>query len=112
MPPPVAWAWHSHEDKADDNEGEVSVSWADVGMAGVVVAMWGLDSVLTSSPQALTANQAPGSPEDSEVPSLISLPSLPQGGKKRLGQLSLRPGRRRCTSLDLFPFLEGGPRRD
>lgn len=37
MPPSVAWAWHSHEDKADNNEGEVSLSWADLGMAGVVV---------------------------------------------------------------------------
>ncbi|XP_037683404.1 KICSTOR complex protein SZT2 isoform X2 [Choloepus didactylus] len=44
--PLAAWTWHSHEDRAEGIEGEV-----------------------------LTASlQAPGSPEDSEVPPLISLP--------------------------------------
>ncbi|XP_054428060.1 KICSTOR complex protein SZT2 [Pteronotus mesoamericanus] len=52
VPSSAAWAWHNHEDKAEGIEGEA----------------------LTASPQAL------GSPEDSEGPSLISLPSLPQGG--------------------------------
>ncbi|ELW62137.1 Protein SZT2 [Tupaia chinensis] len=51
-PRSAAWAWHSHEDKAEGIEGEA----------------------LTASPQA------PGSPEDSEGTPLISLPSLPQGG--------------------------------
>ncbi|XP_049734986.1 KICSTOR complex protein SZT2 isoform X3 [Elephas maximus indicus] len=53
-PPPTAWAWHSHEDRAEGIEGEA----------------------LTASPQA------PGSPEDSEGPPLISLSSLPQGGSQ------------------------------
>ncbi|XP_066232164.1 KICSTOR complex protein SZT2 isoform X4 [Saccopteryx leptura] len=54
VPPSAAWAWHSPEDKAEGIDGEA----------------------LTASPQA------PGSPEDSEGPSLISLPSLPQGGNQ------------------------------
>nr|XP_019606635.1 PREDICTED: protein SZT2 isoform X2 [Rhinolophus sinicus] len=54
VPPSAAWAWHSHEDRAEAIEGEA----------------------LTASPQA------PGSPEDSEGPSLISLPSLPPGGSQ------------------------------
>ncbi|XP_045714431.1 KICSTOR complex protein SZT2 isoform X1 [Phyllostomus hastatus] len=53
-PSSVAWAWHNHEDKAEGIEGEA----------------------LTASPRG------PGSPEDSEGPSLISLPSLPQGGSQ------------------------------
>lgn len=110
MPPSAAWAWHSHEDKAEGTEGEVSLSWADLGMAGWLAGVWGLYSILTSS-QALTVSpQAPGSPEDSEGPSLISLPSLPQGGKKRLGQQSLGPGPGTYTSLDLLPFLKRGPK--
>ncbi|XP_015979221.2 KICSTOR complex protein SZT2 isoform X1 [Rousettus aegyptiacus] len=52
VPPSAAWAWHSHEDRTEGIEGEA----------------------LTASPQG------PGSPEDSEGPSLITLPSLPQGG--------------------------------
>ncbi|KAM5266600.1 KICSTOR complex protein SZT2 isoform 4-T4 [Hipposideros larvatus] len=54
VPPSAAWAWHSHEDRAEAIEGEA----------------------LIASPQA------PGSPEDSEGPSLVSLPSLPQGGSQ------------------------------
>ncbi|XP_016075639.1 PREDICTED: protein SZT2 isoform X2 [Miniopterus natalensis] len=54
VPPSAAWAWHSHEDKAEGVEGEA----------------------LIASPQV------PGSPEDSEGPSIISLPSLPQGGSQ------------------------------
>lgn len=110
MPPSVAWTWHSHEDRAEGIDGEVSLSWADLGVV-VVVGVWGLYSLLTSSPQALAASpQAPGSPEDSEGPSLISLPSLPQGGKRGLGQpsLGLTPGT--STSLALLPFLEGCPK--
>ncbi|MBV97215.1 Protein SZT2, partial [Eschrichtius robustus] len=53
-PPSAAWAWHSQEDRAEGVEGEA----------------------LTASPQA------PGSPEDSEGPLLISLPSLPQRGSQ------------------------------
>ncbi|KAB1268744.1 KICSTOR complex protein SZT2 [Camelus dromedarius] len=53
-PPSAAWAWHSHEERAEGVEGEA----------------------LTASPQA------PGSPEDAEGPLLISLPSLPQGGSQ------------------------------
>ncbi|XP_075411097.1 KICSTOR complex protein SZT2 isoform X3 [Tenrec ecaudatus] len=53
-PPPAAWAWHSHEDRAEGVEQEA----------------------LTASPQA------PGSPEDSEGPPLGGLPSLPQGGNQ------------------------------
>ncbi|XP_065379989.1 KICSTOR complex protein SZT2 isoform X18 [Macaca fascicularis] len=53
-PSSAAWAWHSHEDRAEGIEGET----------------------LTASPQA------PGSPEDSEGVPLISLPSVPQGGSQ------------------------------
>ncbi|KAB0391156.1 hypothetical protein E2I00_016908, partial [Balaenoptera physalus] len=53
-PPSAAWAWHSQEDRVEGVEGEA----------------------LTASPQA------PGSPEDSEGPLLISLPSLPQRGSQ------------------------------
>uniref|UniRef100_H0XD15 SZT2 subunit of KICSTOR complex n=1 Tax=Otolemur garnettii TaxID=30611 RepID=H0XD15_OTOGA len=53
-PSSAAWAWHSHEDRAEGIEGEA----------------------LTASPQA------PGSLEDSEGTTLISLPSLPQGGSQ------------------------------
>ncbi|XP_011934510.1 PREDICTED: protein SZT2 isoform X19 [Cercocebus atys] len=53
-PSSAAWAWHSHEDRAEGIEGET----------------------LTASPQA------PGSPEDSEGVPLISLPSMPQGGSQ------------------------------
>ncbi|XP_052033126.1 KICSTOR complex protein SZT2 isoform X1 [Apodemus sylvaticus] len=53
-PPSAAWAWHNHEDRAEDAEGEV----------------------LTASPQV------PGSLEDSEGTPLISLPSLSQGGSQ------------------------------
>ncbi|GAB1288821.1 KICSTOR complex protein SZT2 [Apodemus speciosus] len=52
--PSAAWAWHNHEDRAEDAEGEV----------------------LTASPQV------PGSLEDSEGTPLISLPSLSQGGSQ------------------------------
>ncbi|XP_037356879.1 KICSTOR complex protein SZT2 isoform X2 [Talpa occidentalis] len=45
-PPSAAWAWHSHDDRAEGVKGEA----------------------LTASPPA------PGSPEDSEGPPLISLP--------------------------------------
>ncbi|KAL4831668.1 hypothetical protein H8958_014707 [Nasalis larvatus] len=51
-PSSAAWAWHSHEDRAEGIERET----------------------LTASPQA------PGSPEDCEGVPLISLPSVPQGG--------------------------------
>ncbi|KAI5139765.1 KICSTOR complex protein SZT2 isoform X1 [Manis pentadactyla] len=51
-PPSAAWAWHSHEDRAEGVEEEA----------------------LPTSPQV------PGSPEESEGPHLISVPSLPQGG--------------------------------
>lgn len=114
MPPSAAWAWHSHEDRTEGIEGEVSLSWADLGMAG----WWcvgSLNSVLTSPPQALTASpQGPGSPEDSEGPSLITLPSLPQGGKRGVEQqiLELLPGPWTLTSLALLSFLEGGPKWD
>lgn len=37
VPSSVAWAWHNHEDKAEGTEGEVSLSGADLGMAGVVM---------------------------------------------------------------------------
>ncbi|EAX07098.1 hCG2036582, isoform CRA_d [Homo sapiens] len=53
-PSSAAWAWHSHEDRAEGIEGET----------------------LTASPQA------PGSPEDSEGVPLISLPRVPQGGSQ------------------------------
>lgn len=33
-PPSAAWAWHSHEDRAEGIEGEVSLSWDDLGMEG------------------------------------------------------------------------------
>lgn len=111
VPPSAAWAWHGHEDRAEAIEGEVSLSWEDLEMAGVVVDVWGLYSVVTSSLQALTASpQAPGSPEDSEGPSLISLPSLPPRGKRGLGRQGLGPRPGTCTSLALLPFLEGGPK--
>lgn len=41
VPSSVAWAWHNHEDKAEDIEGEVSLFWADLGMAGVVMGCAG-----------------------------------------------------------------------
>lgn len=53
-PPSAAWAWHSPEDRAEGVEGEA----------------------LAASPQV------PGSPEDSEGPLLISLPSPSQGGSQ------------------------------
>ncbi|XP_053431840.1 KICSTOR complex protein SZT2 isoform X3 [Nycticebus coucang] len=53
-PSSAAWAWQSHEDRAEGIEGEA----------------------LTASPQAS------GSLEDSEGTNLISLPSLPQGGSQ------------------------------
>ncbi|XP_060062042.1 KICSTOR complex protein SZT2 isoform X2 [Erinaceus europaeus] len=55
--PPTAWAWHSPEGRTEEVEGEA----------------------LTASPLI------PGSPEHFEVPSLISLPSLPQGGGNQPG---------------------------
>lgn len=45
--PSAAWAWHSHEDKAEGVEAEVSLFWDDLGMEGVEVGVWGLYSVLT-----------------------------------------------------------------
>ncbi|XP_028748995.1 KICSTOR complex protein SZT2 isoform X1 [Peromyscus leucopus] len=53
-PPSAAWAWQSHEERAEEAEGEV----------------------LIASPQV------PGSLEDSEGTPLISLPSLSQGGSQ------------------------------
>ncbi|XP_069843557.1 KICSTOR complex protein SZT2 isoform X3 [Dipodomys merriami] len=52
--PSEAWAWHSHEDRAESGEGEA----------------------VTASPHTL------GSPEDSECTPVISLPSLPQEGSQ------------------------------
>lgn len=48
-----------------------------------MVEVWGCAPACPPDPQALTTSpQAPGSPEDPQSPLLISLPNLPQGGKR------------------------------
>ena len=64
-PPSTAWSWHSHEDRAEGIEGEVSLSRDALGMEGVEVGVWSLYSLLTFFPSG----------PDSQPPS----PWLPRG---------------------------------